>query len=209
MPSKKAAPKRKSSKSKSTTPAQAQPAPTVETSTKPVAEVEQGSSSAVQADPQLAMTDLVLDEEFSQALAGVQALQQKLSNLKTHLRALHKKHSRNLKQAQKLGKRNRAGRGPRQPSGFVKPTRISKELAKFLGKKEGTEMARTEVTKEINAYIRANHLQDPKNGRIINADSALSKLLSLQDKDELTYFNLQKYMSQHFAKASSAATSSA
>ena len=125
------------------------------------------------------------------------------------MRNLQKRHVRNLKSAQKMGKKNRAGRGPRQPSGFVKPTRISKELAKFLGKKEGTEMARTEVTKEINAYIRSHQLQDPENGRIIKADSALSKLLSLSDSDELTYFNLQKFMSQHFAKATSQASATA
>jgi chromatin remodeling complex protein RSC6 len=62
-------------------------------------------------------------------------------------------------------------------------------------------MARTEVTKEINAYIRANKLQDPKNGRIIQADAKLQTLLNLKKGDELTYFNLQKYMSPHFAKA--------
>ena len=62
-------------------------------------------------------------------------------------------------------------------------------------------MARTEVTKEINKYIRANNLQDKDNGRKINPDAALSKLLKLKKEDELTYFNLQRYMSPHFAKA--------
>ena len=66
-------------------------------------------------------------------------------------------------------------------------------------------MARTEVTREINAYIRTNSLQDKKNGRKINPDSALSKLLKLKKTDELTYFNLQRYMSPHFAKAAPAA----
>ena len=70
-------------------------------------------------------------------------------------------------------------------------------------------MARTEVTREINAYIRANHLQDKENGRKINADAKLTSLLSLTAADELTYFNLQKYMSRHFAKASDTAAASA
>ena len=61
-------------------------------------------------------------------------------------------------------------------------------------------MARTEVTREINTYIRAHKLQDPKNGRVIRADAALRKLLKLKKDDELTYFNLQRYMSPHFAK---------
>jgi len=86
----------------------------------------------------------------------------------------------------------------RIPSGFIRPSRISNELAKFLGKPVGTEMARTVVSRLINTYIQTNNLQDPQNGRIINADSKLRKLLRLGKTDELTYFNLQKYMRPHF-----------
>ena len=88
----------------------------------------------------------------------------------------------------------------RQPSGFVKPTKISQELASFLGKEKDTLMARTEVTREINQYIRAHNLQDPKNGRHIVPDKKLRTLLKLSKDDELTYFNLQKFMSPHFPK---------
>ena len=106
--------------------------------------------------------------------------------------------SRNeVKAAQKAGRKRKSNR---KPSGFVKPTLISTELAGFLGKPKGTEMARTEVTREINKYIRANNLQDPSNGRVIRADAKLRKLLKLNKSDELTYFNLQKYMSPHFPK---------
>jgi chromatin remodeling complex protein RSC6 len=62
-------------------------------------------------------------------------------------------------------------------------------------------MARTEVTRDVNKYIRTNNLQDKENGRKINPDSKLAALLKLKKTDELTYFNLQKYMSHHFAKA--------
>jgi len=86
----------------------------------------------------------------------------------------------------------------RRPISFTTPIRISNELAKFLGKPAGTEMARTEVSRHINTYIRVNNLADAQNGRIINADSKLRKLLRLGKNDELTYFNLQKYMKHHF-----------
>jgi upstream activation factor subunit UAF30 len=56
------------------------------------------------------------------------------------------------------------------------------------------------VTRDINAYIRENNLQDPTNGRKINPDAKLSALLKLEKADELTYFNLQRFMSPHFAK---------
>jgi chromatin remodeling complex protein RSC6 len=79
---------------------------------------------------------------------------------------------------------------------------ISAELATFLGKTQGTEMARTEVTREINAYIRANSLQDKTNGRLIHPDTKLASLLNIKNGEELTYFNLQRYMKHHFIKES-------
>ena len=84
------------------------------------------------------------------------------------------------------------------PSSF--PTPITSELADFLGKDHGTEMPRTQVTREINSYIREHNLQDPENGRRIIPDQALRTLLRVPQKDEITYFNLQRYMSHHFVK---------
>lgn len=128
-----------------------------------------------------------------------------IASLKTEYRSLEKKWSRELKTAQKSCSKKRKRAGNRAPSGFVKPTRISDELASFLGKDKGTEMARTDVTREINMYIRSHGLQDTANGRKINPDTKLQALLKLSTKDELTYFNLQKYMSPHFQKASDVA----
>ena len=119
--------------------------------------------------------------------------------LKAEFKALEKRWTRELKNAQKSKKRTKRG-GNRSPSGFVKPTKISDELAKFLEKPLGSEMARTEVTKEINNYIRAHSLQDKDNGRKIIPDTKLAGLLKISPSDELTYFNLQKYMSPHFPK---------
>ena len=88
----------------------------------------------------------------------------------------------------------------RRPSGFVAPTLLSDELATFLGKPVGTMMARTDVSKLINTYIQTHGLQDVQNGRIINPDAKLRKLLRLNHGDELTYFNLQRYMKHHFSR---------
>jgi chromatin remodeling complex protein RSC6 len=91
-------------------------------------------------------------------------------------------------------------RGSRVISGFIKPCRISDELAKFLNVPVGSLMLRTDVSKLINSYIRANNLQDPANGRKINPDAKFRKLLNIPPTDELTYFNLQKYMKHHFIR---------
>ena len=124
--------------------------------------------------------------------------------LRSEFRLLERQTARELKNAQKASQKKKRKVGNRAPSGFVKPTLISNELAGFLGKPEGSEMARTDVTREINKYICTNNLQDKENGRKINPDKKLTSLLKLKKGDELTYFNLQRYMSPHFAKASAA-----
>ena len=140
--------------------------------------------------------------DFTDFMGKLQQLSTLFSAIKTEFRTLEKKASRELKSATKASAKRKRKTGNRSPSGFVKPTLISADLATFLGKAAGTEMARTEVTREINAYIRANSLQDKTNGRKINADAKLSALLKIDTtKEDLTYFNLQRYMSPHFFKA--------
>ena len=145
-------------------------------------------------------SDDTLSLNFMEFMSKLQSINQSISALRSDFRSLEKKAQRELKMAQKASQKRKRAKGNRSPSGFVKPTLISDELATFLEKPAGSQMARTEVTREINAYIRANSLQDKNNGRKINADTKLSKLLKLKKTDELTYFNLQRYMSPHFAK---------
>ena len=123
-----------------------------------------------------------------------------LNSLKTTYKSLEKAMNRELKFALKISNRKNKRSGNRKPSGFVRPTLISDELATFLSVPIGSEMARTDVSKEINLYIRTNSLQDKANGRQINADEKLTVLLNIQPGDILTYFNLQKYMKHHFIK---------
>ena len=149
-----------------------------------------------------------LADQFDALLGQLSALRSQLASVTSQVRAVQKRADREIKQANKAARKSKRKSGNRAPSGFVKPTRISQELAKFLHKPKGTEMARTDVTREINSYIREHKLQDPSNRRRILPDSKLKKLLKLKDSDELTYFNLQRYMSHHFAKASSTATTS-
>ena len=148
-----------------------------------------------------APSDVPLVEKSMEFFAKLQQLGVMISSLKSEYRMLEKQWLRDMKTVQKQSSKNKRKSGNRKPSGFVKPTRISDELASFLGKDKGTEMARTAVTRDINAYIRAHGLQDKTNGRKINPDVKLASLLKLQKTDELTYFNLQKFMSHHFAKS--------
>jgi chromatin remodeling complex protein RSC6 len=139
--------------------------------------------------------------DYSEFMNKLQQVSSLLSLLKSEFRSLEKKASRELRTATKAGAKRKRKNGNRSPSGFVKPTLISDELASFLGRQPGSEMARTEVTREINEYIRTHKLQHPENGRRIQADEKLMGLLKLTSTDDLTYFNLQRYMSPHFAKS--------
>jgi len=158
----------------------------------------------VEAPPADLSNQVVADTSASSKVTEFSSKLQQLANLfaslKSDFKTLEKSVARDLKAAQKSSKKSRRSAGTRQPSGFVKPTKISDELATFLGKTLGTEMARTEVSKEINQYIRSKSLQDKENGRKIHPDAALKKLLNIGKDDELTYFNLQRYMKHHFVK---------
>jgi len=162
------------------------------------------SESTVAPEEPVATSDneAPIAEQSVEFAAKLQQLSVMISSLKTEFRTLEKKWTRDMKAVQKQSSKRKRKAGNRAPSGFVKPTRISDELAKFLDKPAGSEMARTEVTRDVNKYIRTNNLQDKENGRKINPDPKLAALLKLKKSDELTYFNLQKYMSHHFAKAS-------
>ena len=146
---------------------------------------------------------------YSEYSSKLQAAHATWNTLRSEFRLLERQTVRELKNAQKASQKKKRKTGNRAPSGFVKPTLISNELAGFLGKPEGSEMARTEVTREINKYIRTNNLQDKENGRKINPDKKLTSLLKLKKGDELTYFNLQRYMSPHFAKSAAAQAAAA
>ena len=143
----------------------------------------------------------LVSQRMTEFSAKLQQLISLFSTVKSDFKTLEKSVSREMKLAQKASAKKRQSSGNRKPSGFVKPARISDELAAFLGKESGTEMSRTDVSKEINAYIVKHKLKNAQNGRIIHPDAKLTKLLKVQKDDELTFFNLQRYMKPHFAKA--------
>lgn len=175
------------------------PAPTLQTE----APIEIAPIEAATED---AAASTLIKDRFSVFAGMLQNLSSQITALRSELKTLERDTTREMRNQEKANAKRKRKTGNRKPSGFVKPTLISSELASFLGKPDGTEMARTEVTREINAYIKTNKLQDATNGRRIIPDAKLKTLLKIKKGDELTYFNLQKYMSSHFAKATKEAT---
>jgi len=140
----------------------------------------------------------LLATEKADAQKNFQTISNALALLKVNMKNMDKLSSRLMKFAEKSSKRMKT---VGKLSGFEKPTLISDDLAVFFGRDKGSRMARTEVSKHIHEYVTKNNLQNKDNRRIIKPDAKLQKLLAIDSsKDELTYFNLQKYLKLHFKK---------
>ncbi len=139
-------------------------------------------------------------QEFSDLLQAIQNVRSQLTSLGSQVKTLEKSVSRKLRVLEKEALKNR-NKGNRKPSGFATPTKISDDLCKFMNKPKQSEAARTEVTKYIISYIKENKLQSPENKKIIKPDNALKSLLKPKKKDEITFFNIQRYMNKHFLKS--------
>ena len=139
-------------------------------------------------------------QKMSEFSAKLQQIGSLFATVKNDYKTLEKQVLKEARAMDKVNAKRNKNKGSRAPSGFVKPAAISKELAKFLGKPEDTLMSRTDVTKLITAYVKEHKLQDSGNGRRINPDAKLKALLNVKASEEVTYFNLQKYMKSHFVK---------
>lgn len=118
-----------------------------------------------------------------------------LRSVAKRVKTLKSKAGRVMKQKNRVKRKNNSN------SGFLKPVKISKEMAKFTGWDADELRSRVDVTKFICNYIKENDLQNPKDRRQILADNKLSKLLKYdakKAKDPLTYYRIQSYMKPHF-----------
>lgn len=124
-----------------------------------------------------------------------------MSLLQSQIKTMEKAVKKAETFATKMQKKEKCVSSARKPSGFATPSKVSSELCEFLNKMEGTEMARTEVTKSMVAYIKGNCLHpDSEKKNVITPDDKLKSLLGISDEEKLTYFNLQRYMNKHFIK---------
>ena len=87
-------------------------------------------------------------------------------------------------------------------NGFNRELEISPELQSFLGLEAGTKISRSNVTRQINGYINENNLKHPDNGRHIILDDKLRGLLTPEDGVQVSFLNIQRYLSKHYVKPS-------
>lgn len=84
-------------------------------------------------------------------------------------------------------------------SGFMKPIKISNDLASFLNTDPNEPITRVQVTKKLCSYIKEKDLQNPSDRREILPDNELQKLFNLGN-EKLTYYSMQKQIQQHIYK---------
>ena len=174
--------------------------------------------------PATAATPVVNDDvnaRFTAVVERVQSIIGTVKDLLAELKTIQKDVTKKLKSQQgrrrratttgsaSAGEENDATVTPRKPSGFAKPTAVSKDLCNFLSMPEGTELARTEVTRLLNKYIKDNNLQDPVDRRTIRPDQKLQALLNIKGDTQLKYFNMQSYIKHHFVKSDASAPATA
>lgn len=83
---------------------------------------------------------------------------------------------------------------PKANSALAKPVQVSADLKPIVG---NGPMPRSEVTKKLWDYIKANGLQDEQNKRNINADANLQKVFG--GKKTVSMFEMTKLVSQHLS----------
>lgn len=137
--------------------------------------------------------------QFIEVLTLLSNFKSQISSLQQTVRTLEKNVKKRIKTLEKEAKKNK-NKGNKKPTGFASPTNVTPEICKFMEVPEGTKLARTEVTKFLIKYIKENKLQNPTQKKIITPDKTLSSLLDIKknDKEPLTYFNLQSKMNKHF-----------
>ena len=137
--------------------------------------------------------------QFEQLVGQLGAMKNQISLIQNSIKSLEKNVKKQMKGLKKEAIKSKP-KGNRAPSGFAKPSKVTKELCEFMNKSEGEQIARTEVTRALVAYIKENKLENKTNSKIISPDNKLKVLLGIEDGQELTYFNIQKYMNKHFVK---------
>ena len=85
-------------------------------------------------------------------------------------------------------------------NGFNRKMEVTDTLKEFLGLDADGTVSRSDVTRRINKYIKENDLKHPDNGRVIVMDEKLTKLLAPPDGEQITFLNMQRYISPHYLK---------
>ena len=144
-----------------------------------------------------------LSSEFnSKVRDAVRAVQEAAKQSKREQRDSKKKKRKNPEDM--TAEERKAWEARRANNAFLVQRPLTDELSAFMGLPAGSKRSQTEVTKFISEYVKEHKCYDPNFKRTILPNAALSKLLRVTDKDQVTYLNLQSFLKVHFKKPATA-----
>jgi chromatin remodeling complex protein RSC6 len=171
--------------------------PTVAAPETPAVVVQQSSDALLS---KLTETLKALSSEFTvKVREAVKATQEAAKQAKREQKDSKKKKRKAVEDM--TPEEKKAWEARRANNAFLVQRPLTDELCAFMGIKSGEKRSQTEVTKFISEYVKSHNCYDPSFKRRILPNAALAKLLRVDDKTEVTYLNLQKFLKVHFVKA--------
>jgi chromatin remodeling complex protein RSC6 len=144
-----------------------------------------------------------LSSEFSTKVRDVvKSVQEASKAAKKEQRDSKKK--RKINPADMTPEQRTAWEARRANNAFLVEKPLTPELCAFMGLPSGSKRSQTQVTKFISDYVKSHSCFDPTFKRRILPNTVLAKLLRVDDKTEVTYLNLQKFLKVHFIKPTTA-----
>jgi chromatin remodeling complex protein RSC6 len=182
------------------------PEPTVEKSSEPVLTQVDADSSATELVSGDALDESSVEVLFKKLINQFADMQSVMKTFHSNMKVLQKEVLKEQKEVKKIvdKKKKKANGKKKAPSGFAKASSVTDELAIFLGLDAGTLIARTDVTAKVIAYVKSQNLQNPEKKKEIVPDAKLAALLTPEEGDIVTFFNLQRYLKRHFLPTVSA-----
>ena len=126
-------------------------------------------------------------DEYSQILADLEGMRKSFISLISSVKHLQKKNKKNKKPSN-------------VKSGFVKPVKITPQLANIVGVGDDELIARSVVNKKINEYIKLHDLQVEENKQTFVLNEGLANLFGLDVGTVVHYFKMQTYLKHHYPK---------
>ena len=140
--------------------------------------------------------NIPIETQFNNILQDVSTFKNIFNEFQTKIKALEKSIIKEKKELQ-IKEKKKTIIFTKNPSGFSNAMKVSDELLNFMKKPIGTTLSRTDITQYITQYIKDNKLQNMEQRKKIIPNEELMLLFKLNPTDELTYFNLQKYINIH------------
>lgn len=156
----------------------------------------------------MSFSDIIIPPHMKKLADKLNEVNIKYNELKT----AHENYQKSLKklnhafeiQAKKEQKNTNKPKKERKACGFAVPVKVSDVMCEFMEVEKGSLVARTDITKKLNAYIKSNKLENPENRQQIIPDEKLWSILGEEARGvSITHFNIQKYINSHFSKKTS------